>query len=42
MDASLGFFRRVSGFFLLEGLAVQDHRGSVMVDFPYLELFYGV
>ena len=49
MDASPGFFRRVSGlfilmpgFFLLEGLAAQDYRWSVMVDLAYLELFHGV
>ena len=49
MDASPGFSRRGSGlfflwpgFFILEGLAVQDQRGSVVVDFPHLELFYGV
>ena len=49
MDASQGFSRRRPGLFILwpglfilEGPAVQDHRGSVMVDFPHLELFYGV
>ena len=28
--------------FVLEGLAAQDHRWSVMVDFPHLELLHGV
>ena len=49
MDASPSFSRRGPGLFflwpglfVLEGLAVQDQRGSVVVDFPHLELFYGV
>jgi len=28
--------------FILEGLAIQDHRGSFMVDYSHLELFHGV
>src|SRR5271157_1223981 len=49
MDVSPGFSRRGPGLFLLwpglfvlEGLAAQDHRWSVMVDLAHLELFYGV
>ena len=49
MDVGPGFSRRGPrlfflwpGLFVLAGPAVQDHRGSVMVDFPHLELFYGV
>src|SRR5271157_4554435 len=49
MDASPGFYRRGPclfilrrGLFILEGLAVQDHRGSVMVDLSHLELLHGV
>jgi len=49
MDASPGFHRagpglffRWPGLFLLEGLAAQDHRWSVVVDLAHLELFHGV
>src|SRR5271166_1670485 len=49
MDAGHGFFRRRDGLFLLwpvlfilKGLTVQDHRGSVLVHLSHLELFNGV
>src|SRR5208337_2370506 len=49
MDASPGFCRRGTGLFILwpvlfvlEGLAAQDHRWSVMVDLSHLELLHGV
>src|SRR5271157_2171329 len=37
-----GFFILWPGFFILKGLAVQDHRGSVMVYLSHLELFHGL